>query len=215
MSRSQLRVETLQAIQDRLFPHGFVLRDERHFERFERETGTTRQTVSITFRAAKTGWLVEPVFGIRIHAVHEFLDQFDSDRLTVDRSAEQTISIPLAKRFGLWKRTWLLAIASDAQNAAEALARIVSEEGEQVFQQYNPRALLYALAADDHNARRLSPSDECRAKYAIALAFILNGRSAAQEVAEAKLSWLRKNQRHDRDAVEALVQRMFLSETIQ
>jgi hypothetical protein len=138
-----------------------------------------------------------PHVALHLDAVEEFVVRFEVPgpvpQKPRDIEMRSTLGLRLVKwsLIGLIERTWIISDESKAPKIARQLAPWVISKGTSFWEQFSDdRKLLRILSGDGKEFRRYG-LDRVRAQRAVALTFLLDGKEAASNVAEAKLSVLR------------------------
>jgi hypothetical protein len=147
---------------------------------------------------------------VRFNSVEDLVARFeDPHTLTTPEgiAARSTLGVlfswskpkpgdPLYSWGGTDSKVWLIHTPEEVPGAAREMAAFVSEKCEPVLAELsNSDHALTLLSGDDERSRSHSGPNAHRAQRAVALAFLLHGRAAAEEVAKVKLTRLKKDAR--------------------
>lgn len=197
MSAGKLKTQLLRAVDAYLTPLGFQRVSNRfHGDRYYRDDEGVRQCIHVS--AVARGEAIEaelPYISVRFNTVEDMVAALEDPHplLTpADIAVRATLTVPTSSSGGFVRKTWMIRSTDDIAGVADQIANQAIEKGVPAFQTLsNAEHALAVLSADDARARSYSAPDEVRAKKAVALAFLLHGREAAQGVADAKMGRLR------------------------
>jgi hypothetical protein len=202
---AKLKTGLLREVDGLLEGAGFRrVRDHFYGDNYYREASGVRHGISIGAGIYVPNVLEAAVGGVtvRFHDVEALVAQIEDPHplinaravagrptLFVDVSESDRAAKQLLRSWGgTARRVWHVHSQEDVPRAAYEIATLALEKGEPLFAALSdPRRALEILSGDDDEARTYAAPDEVRAMKAIAVAFLLDGESAARELARAKL----------------------------
>jgi hypothetical protein len=213
--RGLIRKELIDAVAERLKPHGFIARKEDHA--FHREQGEVRVSFFLPYVPRPNGVNFTASAGVRFHKLEELKDRFTPPHpldIKDGNLARSTLGSDLGSHLrGLWQKSWTVTSREAVPKIADKIVAYLLKKGMPFLDKYsNPQTAFAALSKDDAEAIDLRPFDDDRAKSAIGLAYLLFGSDRAREVAARKIDYLRSRRHSDAAEqaaqVEAWVQRL-------
>ena len=203
MIASKLKKPLLRKLDAVLGASGFRRVSEKlHGDRYSREADGIRCSIHVSFVPRADALVVEvPSVSIRFNRVEETIARHEDPHPLVtpnDIAARSTLSVQMESGLigGLLRKSWTVRAEEDIAEVADQIAAYASEKGEPVFAKFSsPESALQILASDDEKAKSYAAPDEMRAKKAIGVALIFEGRDSAKRVAEAKLAGLKGDAR--------------------
>ena len=145
-----------------------------------------------------------PLASLHLDAVEEYLFRFEIPRTVAITPSDVQTRATIGFRVeptglaGIFRKTWIMYDDATAIEAARDFVPRIMSKANPFWERFSDqREILKMLRADSEEGRNYGGPDHFRAKKAVALTFLLDGKEAARKFAEAKLLILRGDQQAD------------------
>lgn len=189
-----LQRELLSVVGSGVRKHGFESRPRG--QSFRKKCNFGHLAFHLAFIPHRADLNVTADVGVRFDQVEVLVDEGDTLRDESTRSSTCTIGSELGNLSQGRQKRWTIRTADDVPLVGEEILRAFTEIAIPYFSEFsNPGRVLKVLAGDDPDSWRHSPLHDYRARAAVAMALVMEGKESAQRLAKLKTSFL--EQRHD------------------